>query len=783
MNAHQLAGILHLVFLCAVTGFAVRRLFTGVAARVCAGFLLIWADLAYTALLLSLFSKLANRWLYFSTSLLLALLIWLWITRRVSEPLALTRATDRLYESRAQRLLAWFLLGTLSLAAAGTLIICTRYYADNWDTLAYRFARVIFYLGQGNLLHFSANSDYRALTYPLNNALLYILPALYQFDGRAFNLISFVCWAMAALGVYFLARLIGASRLGALVASWLCAMAPIILCEGASTNDDLMAAVPMLLGVSFAYGGYQRRSRRCLLLAGLGVGLGVATKLHWGFFVPLGSIIVAIVCLRAVLKKRFGSGIRKWLPAVPSLLLAAAVAVPLATSHFVCDYLSTGTFLVRQAMADALNRPFRLDVAEQQLRIITAQLLLSPVADLPVHFNPDARRRTYADFDRWTNQRWFRNVSNDSAFTAYSYRFQGIADPLGYWYFEQTLWLGFLPLVMILFLLSAVVARFLPAGAALFFLAFVGWHLSFATLSRYMETICAYYSYPAVLTCAGFGLAWDALQRRKGFLHTLLLGGLAVVIVTHLVIDFNLLNFNVQRNLPTALKRNFDGETSVTRIQEPAIRAIQSANRINIPYLHWEVLYWDIMRHNTGAVYTTGSAVFAPDPQTLNILSISNDLQYMIGCTPGSAGAFTYLGTSSSGYLFGNGAKVSDQSPSQNGYFLLRGQVLRKAPDQSISEFRFDTHAMLGLERDSDVEFRIHSASSDGARWDSSWLTRNSGSQVLDVPSQGKWVGLTLEARSVKKKGRTCEIDQTTYPFSVHSHEEAPVAEARLKSN
>ncbi len=782
MNAYQLAGILHLVLLCVLTGFTVRRLFAGVAARICAGFVLIWANLAYTALLLSLFSQLANRWLYFSTSLLLALGTWLSIRRRVSEPLALARATDRLYESRAQRLLAWFLIATLSIAGVCTLVICTRYYADNWDTLAYRFARVFFYLGQGNLLHFSDFSDYRALTYPLNDALLYILPAVYQFDGRTFNLVSFSCWGMAATGVYFLAQVIGASKLGALVASWLCALAPIILCEAASTNDDVMAAVPMLLGMCFACGAFQHHSRRCLVLAGLGLGLGFGTKLHWAFFLPIVGMAGAIACLRALLKKRFIPGIRDWLPAWPSLLLAAILAAPLATSQLVSDRLS-GPMRVRPTLADALNRPFRLDVARQQVRIVSAQLFLSPIPDLAIHFNADARRRTYEDFDRWTNQRWFRNVNNDPAFGAYSYRFRGIADPEGYWYFEQTLWLGFLPLLSVLLLVAGLIPGVLPAGASLFFLAFTGFHLSFTGLSRYMETICAYYSYPAVLTCAGFGLAWDALQRKKTLLRTSLLFGLGFAFVTHLVIDFNLLSFNVQRNLPTALKRNFDGETSVTRIQEPAIHAIQAANRINIPYLHWEVLYWDIMRHNLGAVYTTGSEAIAPDPGTLNILSIANDQQFLIGCSPGSAGGLTYLGTSSSGYLFGKGANVREQSPSQNGYFLLPAQVLRKAPGQSISEFRFDTHAMVGLEPAGDIEFRIHSTSSDGDRWASPWLTRNSGSQVLDVPSQGKWISLSLEARSTQKKGWICEIDQTTYPFSGRSHEEAPIAEARLKSH
>ena len=772
MNAYNLAGLVHLVALCGLTAVTVRRLFSGLAARACAGFLLVWGNLAYTALLLSLFSQLGNRWLYFSSSLLLAFLSWLWISRRISGPLALTAEREPFYGSRMERLLGWFLIATLLIAAACTLTICTRYYADNWDTLAYRFARVFFYLGRGNLLQFSTNSDYRALTYPFNSALLYVFPALYQFDGRCFNLVTFVCWGMSALGVYLLARVLGASKLGSLVAAWLCAMAPIVLCEAASTNDDVMAAVPMLLGTSFACDAFGRRNGRSIVLAALGFGLGFGTKLHWVFFLPVGVVAAATLVAYRLARKTIPREARKGLLTSPILLLAVGVAAPLGAGFIACNYLSTGE-IFKSRLQDALNRPFRLDVARQQIVLTSSQLLLSVIPDVPIHFDPSARRRTYDEFDRWTNQRWFQNVNQGSAFTAYSYRFQGIADPNGYWYFEQTLWLGFLPLLMALLLIIGLVSRVFPVKMSLLFLAFFAWHISFAAMSKYMETICAYYSYPAVLTCAGLGLAWDALHRRKTFVHRLMLCGMGAVVLTHLLVDFNLLNFNAQRNLHTALQRNFDGETSVTRIEEPAIRAIRNASYVNIPYLHWELLYWDLMRRNPGAIYTTGADMIAQDTRSLNLLSVSNDGQYLIGRSPESGPAgLTYLGTSSSGYLFGTGASVGIESPSRNHYFLVRGGVSRKPSDQSISGFRLDTNAVVGLEDHSSIEFRLISNSSDTKHWTSSWLTAHSGVQILETPSQGRWTEVILESRSKLSKRSRCDVNQTTYPFSVSSFDD-----------
>jgi hypothetical protein len=776
MNALYLAGTIHLTGLAAFTALTVKRLFADVAPRVCAAFLLIWANLAYTALLLSLFSQLGNRWLYFSSSLLLALASWKVVSRLISEPLIMIDGATRFRPSGAQRFFGGFLIATLCVAAACTLIICVRYYPDNWDTLAYRFSRVFFYLGHGNLLHFSKSSDVRALAYPFNNTLLYLLPALYHFDGRTFNLVSFACWGISALGVYLMARVVGASKLGALLAAWLSAMAPIVLCEGASTNDDMIAAVPMLLGSAFAYRAVQRWSRRCAILAGLGFGLGLGSKLHWAFFVPLGAVLAVSVCAYSLWRKGLRAELGEWRHKLPALAIAAGLATPLASDFLVCNYLSNAPLM--PPLNDALNRPFRLDVAQQQILLYSAQLLLSSIPDVQIHLDPAVRRRTYDEFDRWTNQHWFRSVNQGPAFMFSSYRFQGIADPIGYWYFEQTLWLGFVPLLMVFLLIAAAVLRSLPTGMSALFLAFAAWHLSYATQSKYFETVGAYYSYPAILTAAGFGLAWDALQSRKHIVHSLLICGIGVAMAAQLLIDCNLLTFNVQRNIPNALQTSFDGESSVTKLAEPALRAIRSAQQIHIPYLHWEVLYWNFIRRNPGAIYTTGSDV-AVDPRTLNLFSVFNDGPYLIGRSPDPAPpALTYLGSAWNGYVFGKGAAVERENPEANHYFLIRGDLSRRPNDHSISRFRLDSHTILGQENDTALEFRVVSSAPNGRHWTSPWLTNDGGTRVFDMPSGENWTGVIVESRWRSNRRLVCAINQTTNPFSIVLYKDTPTTDA-----
>src|SRR5271170_5707508 len=95
MNTLYLAGAIHLTGLVAFTALTVRRLFADVASRVCGAFLLIWSNLAYTALLLSLFSQLGNRWLYFSSSLFVAFASWRVVCRLVPEPLTMINGASR----------------------------------------------------------------------------------------------------------------------------------------------------------------------------------------------------------------------------------------------------------------------------------------------------------------------------------------------------------------------------------------------------------------------------------------------------------------------------------------------------------------------------------------------------------------------------------------------------------------------------------------------------------------------------------------------------------------
>lgn len=284
-------ALAHLCALLLLTVSATRRLFSGFLTRCAATFILTWVNLAYTALSLATVSQLNNVFLYLTVSTGLAAGFLYAVARigRGVEPLELFDAADDESVGGMRRVVTVFLWATLLLAGLSTLLIDLRYYANNWDTLAYRFSRVFFYLAQGHLLHFVQGFDPRAVFYPFNATLGYIFPAIYGLDGHVFNLPSLFCWVFSGCGVFLMSRVLGASRFGSFVAAWLCLMAPIVLCVGASTNDEVLAAAPTVCGMVFLIRALRQWSRRCAVLGLVGLGLGFGVKLHWGFLLRLPS--------------------------------------------------------------------------------------------------------------------------------------------------------------------------------------------------------------------------------------------------------------------------------------------------------------------------------------------------------------------------------------------------------------------------------------------------------------------------------------------------------------
>lgn len=300
MELSFVVGALHGVLLMGLTWHSGARLFAGVLRRMCAVFLMLWCNLAYTALVLASFSLLNNRTLYVGISLASAAALEALLLFRGVRPVPEKTAPADFAPGRFDRVVTVVLGVSLALAAIGSAPICYFYVPNNWDSLTYRFSRAFFYLGRRDLLHFGNPLDPRLLYYPFNGTLFYLFLAIHRFAAGWTYMVTCLAWVFAGLGSFFVAPGLGASRSGSFVAAWICLLSPSVLAQAASTNDEVLAAVPLLLALGFALEWFAHGRVRYAILAGVGLGSGFGSKLHWAFYALFAAGAAAVIAIRAV---------------------------------------------------------------------------------------------------------------------------------------------------------------------------------------------------------------------------------------------------------------------------------------------------------------------------------------------------------------------------------------------------------------------------------------------------------------------------------------------------
>jgi hypothetical protein len=743
---------MHALFLVWLCWRSATRMAAGVVQRLCAVFLLIWCNLAYTALILAAFSKLDRQALYFFISLAGAAALEAILQYRKMRPVAPDIGPPDVEADRFDRILRRVLGGTLLLAALGSAVICFFYVPNNWDSCTYRFSRAFFYLAHGNLLHFGNPLDPRLLFYPFNGTLFYLFFAIYQFQAAWMYVVTGLAWLFAGLGTYYVARCMGSSRTGSFAAAWICLLSPSALAQAASTNDEVLAAVPLLLALGFALEWISTARTRHALLAGIGIGLSFGSKLHWvfyAFFVAAGAILAMV---RAVRSTAFRTDLARRVPAV---LAASCIAAPLGCAFLVCSYISSGR-LTDEAYNNAiLNRPFRLSLAREKIRIATAELFVSPIPDLPPPVNPYDRKNTYAAFNKFFMKCCFSDLVETTKRSPEGYLFEGPADPDGAWPTEYTVWLGFMPHLLLLVCIAGVLTRKVPATAIAIAGAFFIWHVTYAVENRFIPSASVYYSFPAVLAFAALGPAWDFARSSRRFIGRALLAGFFAVFATHMLLGANLLAFGGLRNLQFVWRKTAAPEMHPA---DPAVAdAIRAARRVYIPYTHWEVLYWNFMRFNPAARYSTGVDLRVPSPDTMMLLSVAREggSDLVPAKLPaGGATGLTYLGNADGQPIFAQGGGVDKAISRRRRYMLLpvlwntdatgkiTGVAMRVSrPSQNVT-------CCVGLEPSDGIDYRYEiSSSTNGAHLTHEWSSTGDPDPGVASPTKETYDTLVIETR------------------------------------
>jgi hypothetical protein len=630
-----------------------------------------WTNLVLTAVILSFGSALGQPVLFALVSLAIGTAGALVIRRAGLAPLPPAEPLPSLIDDHprlARWLLAFFVLTAAAFALAN-LVIAVAYLPNNPDTESYRLPRIYWYRDAGSLSHFASGIDPRAIYYPFNGTILQMPLVLFHWTNRLFSLVSFSAWCVIGLTVFRIARELGGSRTVAAGTAWLAWLTPGVMVQATSTNDEILAAFVLLIAVHFAIRFCRGLAVTDLCLALLAASLSLGTKLHAVFYWPF--LVAAI----GWLGHRFWSGERwsfRW-PTRRRTALTASVlllCVALGAGFTLPNWRATGMLMPGELSAQVLNKPFNPGAGLQNLVLHAAQTALSPIPDLNPTKSLEQRQAFYAAFNE-TFAGAVALVNQGPAYMSVSYRFIGPSQSTAWLLSEHSVDLGFSWLLAIAGLAVAIRRRNV-VGIALGS-AFAVWFATYCLMTRYIEGFSVYLTYAFIISSPVLVFAFVRAGSRMPMIGAPLIG---IVIATHVVLDLNILRYNIFRNLPAA---RFAPRWPVNppAVDEAVAAAIKASGGARFMANHWEIAYWKLMAPFKEGKYAVASP-HLPDPDQLNIFSVQkmpvfNGVPIRIPekRSPGLTLIGSYVSSYGPEWAFASGRGIERDAPARSGYILL----------------------------------------------------------------------------------------------------------------
>jgi hypothetical protein len=612
-------------------------------------------------------------------------------------------------DPRANLVLKRFLVVSFGLAVLASFALGLSVYADNADSMIYRLPRAFWYVSHGSFLHPFDSLDKRITFYPLDGVALYIPLVLYNLPGTAHALPSLLAWLMVAYTTYCFARELGARRLIAFFAAWLVALTPSILAQATSTNDEILAAIAVLLSLFMGWRFLVTGQRLYFFLAAIAIGLSAGTKGHIVFLSPI--ILAALgMAVYALVKKPARA--KLWFDAVGfrtlalSLLMCALMVVP----FLFWNYASSGRFYFFDDFKhDVLNLGGSVHGALQNMLIYFSQMIFSPIADLNFWPNADIRQHFNNALNNAIDPLLTPFVDQNPAYYHMNYRFVGITLPVSVRFVEFSLWSAFVWLLWPFQAALALKERF-PLRGLFFLLALTPffWLLIWSVSTLYMEGTATYFTF--YLICGAPASVFAFGKIRNGLRNEMRWIAVVFVALTSLLICNNLLMYSGFRALPDLVYARswpYDWDLAEPNI----IKEIRQAKRVRIIFTHEKMPYFAYMHWNPRAHFESPYPLKSlPEPEkVLQIFPVSSlyDYGYMPLKIEGKqTSGMTYLGSVRAigkEIIFATGDKVDQRWPAQSNYIIPHIQVLA---DPSRTHFMaMIDREVPGLNADDHLEF------------------------------------------------------------------------------
>jgi hypothetical protein len=625
----------------------------------------------------------------------------LWWIAKSDSPISSARPADQVGSGDDRKPIgrAWSAIPIACLAvfAVCMLVLALSAYPTVEDSLTVKLPKVVFSIQNNSYLPSVLADDPRMYMSPVYPALVQLFLILNGQTTHALLVLGFVHWIVSALAVYQICRNVGASHVASWTVTALALLTPMLIVQGSSEGDDIIAATPFLLSLTFFTSWLNDRRHLHAALAGAGLGLSVVMKFLPLFYAPAIPLIIALALFTYK-----GSEILAWIRgSIASGAIFCAAFVFVALPHLVGNWAAFGNPLyVSKAVAATSNSPFDVGCGLRGVVGYTSQLALADFATLAkrifkrvfMHFDQTPLRNENASLAG-------QNLSDlmsgmipfhpNAGCTAYGNVFSLGADFIS----DNTVWFGVfgpLLLVSVIVVLLSRNATFVLRALALSLLA---WAVTFAMTQRYLSDIGRYWSMMALAGAPVAAVTLDLFLRRG---RAMPIRGLALIGAGILTVVFGaqILLFNVHRSFAdlSATDRYASGFPSEFRA---TMRSAPSVN-IQVAYAVDTYDYYMLLGKQTKLASKTALL-----PGTINVVIVRpfafmenpySDPRIPVRMKEAFHGGFQYVGKvrpqpgSDYNLGFANNKEILDggKLDPRSAFLLFEGQQIRKEGDSIV---------------------------------------------------------------------------------------------------
>ena len=271
-------------------------------------YLLGTSNVIFVAEIAGIFQKVNDKWFFVLMHMLLAIvafLIW-WHKNRpklISIKINTKSVRKWINVIKQDRFLWAFAIGVLLIYLLNAIVIIV-FHANTNDSLAVHLARIGYWLQSGSFRPWPTENIYQ-ITYPFNAQVQMLWTILLSGTDQ---LVEFVQWFSAIFGIIAItgiASVIGYTKKQGLFAGLIWATLPMISLQSTTTQNDLITASVILIGLYYLVVGIKNQNGVHLIISGLAFGISLGIKQTAFFIIPgigISFLLFIIKYKKTVLK-------------------------------------------------------------------------------------------------------------------------------------------------------------------------------------------------------------------------------------------------------------------------------------------------------------------------------------------------------------------------------------------------------------------------------------------------------------------------------------------------